>query len=135
MYLVEIEHVKHFRNMTYIRALGALRSSSTSKSLWPLQNTVLLYYLLVLKEYIFSQTLEYESIILSICSCECCEYKKKFDFSICGINLKHLLVVQLDREDHVVQLSPKKRKKSVNINFHPVVEMDHWECGFKPTKM
>lgn len=45
--------------MTYIRALGALRSSSTSKSFWPLQNTVLLYYLLVVKEYIFSQTLEY----------------------------------------------------------------------------
>lgn len=71
------------------------------------------------------------------CSCERCEYKKNpwfVDFSICGINLKHLLGVQLDREDQVVQLSPKERKKSVNINFHPVVEMDHWECGFKPTK-
>lgn len=45
--------------MTYIRALGALRSSSTSKSLWPLQNKVLLFYLLVLKEYIFTQTLEF----------------------------------------------------------------------------
>lgn len=61
MYLVQIEHLKQFKtkNMTYIRALGALRSSSTSKSFWPLQNTVLLYYLLVVKEYIFSQTLEY----------------------------------------------------------------------------
>lgn len=45
--------------MTYIRALGALRSSSTSKSLWPLQKTVLLFCLLFLKEYIFSQTLEF----------------------------------------------------------------------------
>lgn len=44
MYLVQIEHLKQFKtqNMTYISALGALRSSSTSKSLWPLQNTVLL---------------------------------------------------------------------------------------------
>lgn len=51
-------------------------------------------------------------------SCEHCEYKKNprfIDFSICGINLKPLLVVQLDQEDQVVQLSPKERKKSVNI--------------------
>lgn len=61
IYLVQIEHLKQFKrqNMTYIRALGALRSSSTSKSLWPLQKTALLYYLLVLKEYILSQTLEF----------------------------------------------------------------------------
>lgn len=48
-------------------------------------------------------------------------------------SIEHLLVVQLDQEDQVVQLSPKQRKKSVNINLHPIVEMSHWECGRKKT--